>query len=44
MVWQCLDWNTKAMDFYERVGGKCLREWLTIRMYKPDIHKFVNTS
>ena len=43
MVWQCLDWNTKAMDLYKKVGGKCLHELLMIRMSRPDIHKFVDT-
>lgn len=30
--WQVLDWNTPAIDFYERMGGKVYREWLTVRV------------
>lgn len=31
-VWQVLDWNTPAIEFYERLGAKVLREWLTVRL------------
>jgi GNAT superfamily N-acetyltransferase len=31
-VWQVLDWNTPAIDFYERLDAKVLREWLTVRL------------
>ncbi len=31
-VWQVLDWNTPAIDFYETQGAKVLREWLTCRV------------
>ncbi|XP_064391035.1 thialysine N-epsilon-acetyltransferase-like [Halichondria panicea] len=44
MVWQVLNWNTKALDLYERIGGKCLREWLTIRMDKKRMEEFVSSS
>lgn len=28
--WKCLDWNTSAQNFYEKIGGKCESdEWLT---------------
>lgn len=28
--WKCLDWNTSAQSFYEKVGGRCEKdEWLT---------------
>lgn len=30
-VWQVLDWNTPALDFYEAQGAQVLREWLTCR-------------
>ncbi len=30
--WECLDWNTPALDFYEQSGAKVLREWLNLRM------------
>lgn len=31
-VWQVLDWNTPSIDFYEAMGAKVLREWLTCRV------------
>ena len=31
-VWQVLDWNEPAVAFYERLGAKVLREWLTVRL------------
>jgi GNAT superfamily N-acetyltransferase len=31
-VWQVLDWNEPAITFYERLGAKVLREWLTVRL------------
>lgn len=40
MVWQVLDWNTKATELYERLGGSVLKEWLTIRMCKDNLQKF----
>jgi len=27
-----LDWNEPAIQFYESLGAKVLREWLTVRM------------
>lgn len=31
-VWQVLDWNTPAIEFYEAHGAKILRPWLTCRV------------
>lgn len=31
-VWQVLDWNTSSLEFYEAMGAKVLREWLTCRV------------
>jgi GNAT superfamily N-acetyltransferase len=32
MKWNVLDWNQPAIDFYESLGAKLLREWLTVRI------------
>ena len=32
MRWQVLDWNQPAIDFYERLGAKLMREWLEVRI------------
>lgn len=31
-VWQVLDWNTPAIEFYEAHGAKVMRTWLTCRV------------
>ncbi|MBX3225301.1 MAG: GNAT family N-acetyltransferase [Labilithrix sp.] len=31
-VWQVLDWNEPSIAFYEKLGAKIQREWLTVRM------------
>ena len=30
--WQVLDWNTPAITFYESLGAKVMKEWLTMRV------------
>jgi GNAT superfamily N-acetyltransferase len=32
MRWQVLDWNTPAIEFYDALGGKLMKEWLTVRL------------
>jgi GNAT superfamily N-acetyltransferase len=31
-VWQVLDWNEPAITFYERLGAKVMKEWLSVRV------------
>lgn len=31
-VWNVLDWNQPSIDFYERLGARILKEWLTVRL------------
>jgi diamine N-acetyltransferase len=31
-VWQVLDWNTPAIEFYEAHGARIMRPWLTCRV------------
>ncbi|MGB1128517.1 MAG: GNAT family N-acetyltransferase [Haloferula sp.] len=35
--WCVLDWNQRAIDFYEAMGGKVLDEWRIVRMDRPRI-------
>jgi GNAT superfamily N-acetyltransferase len=32
LVWQVLDWNTPAIDFYQSLGAEIMKEWLTMRV------------
>lgn len=36
-VWQVLDWNEPAIAFYESLGARALREWITMRVEGPYI-------
>jgi GNAT superfamily N-acetyltransferase len=37
MEWQVLDWNRPAIDFYERIGARQLKEWLPYRLLRKDM-------
>ena len=30
--WQVLDWNTPAIEFYQSLGARVMKEWLTMRV------------
>lgn len=30
--WQVLDWNTPSIEFYESLGAKLMKEWMTMRV------------
>jgi len=32
LVWQVLDWNTPAIEFYKSLGAETMTEWLTMRV------------
>jgi GNAT superfamily N-acetyltransferase len=42
-VWQVLDWNTPAIEFYEAMGARVLRPWLTCRVEGDDIRRLAGT-
>lgn len=39
--WMCLDWNQKSIEFYESLGAKALKEWITFRLEDEDIKKLI---
>ena len=39
--WAVLDWNTPAIEFYEKTGAKVLRDWNTAQIEGEAIQKFV---
>lgn len=42
MEWQALDWNINAIQFYERMGGRHLKEWISFRMDEADISELAS--
>jgi GNAT superfamily N-acetyltransferase len=32
LVWQVLDWNEPALEFYRSLGAKVMPEWVTVRL------------
>ena len=42
--WNVLDWNTPAIDFYEKSGAKVLSDWRVVHMDNKGIEQFLNTT
>ena len=40
--WNVLDWNTPAIDFYEKSGAKVLGDWRVVHMDDKGIEQFLN--
>ena len=40
--WNVLDWNTPAIDFYEKTGAKILKEWRTVQINDDALVAFLN--
>jgi GNAT superfamily N-acetyltransferase len=38
-VWQVLDWNEPSIRFYESLGGKIVKEWLTVRLDGEELRR-----
>lgn len=41
--WAVLDWNTTAIDFYEKSGAKVLKDWRVAQMDKNGIDNFLTS-
>lgn len=39
--WNVLDWNTPAIEFYEKTGAKVLKDWCVAQMDEDGINDFV---
>ena len=37
MEWMVLDWNQSAIDFYERLGARRLKEWIPYRLTREEM-------
>jgi GNAT superfamily N-acetyltransferase len=42
--WVVLDWNTTAIDFYEKSGAKVLKDWYLTQMNEEGINEFIKKS
>jgi len=40
--WVVLDWNTPAVEFYERSGARVLRDWDTVQMDEAAMKKYLD--
>ena len=41
--WAVLDWNTPAIEFYEKTGATVLRDWDTVHFEGNSIKKYLET-
>lgn len=39
--WNVLDWNTPAIEFYEKTGAKVLDDWRVVQMDETAISNFI---
>lgn len=37
LEWWVLDWNSEAIDFYQRIGAKAMDEWTVYRVTGPEL-------
>ena len=42
--WNVLDWNTPAIEFYEKSGAKVLKDWLVAQMDENGINAFLEKN
>ncbi len=41
--WVVLDWNQKAIDFYNKSGAKILEDWRTVQMDEQGLQNYIKT-
>ena len=42
--WNVLNWNTPAIDFYEKSGARILPDWRVVNMDESGIENFLNNQ
>ena len=40
--WEVLDWNTPAIEFYEKKGANVMRDWNVVQLNEEGIKKFLS--
>lgn len=41
MEWTVLDWNTLAINFYEKLGAREMKQWKTFRLVRDDMTRLL---
>lgn len=41
--WVVLDWNQKAIDFYNKSGAKVLEDWRTVQMDEQGLENYIKS-
>ncbi|NMM47056.1 GNAT family N-acetyltransferase [Marinigracilibium pacificum] len=44
LMWQVLDWNTPAIDFYKKLGANVETEWYNCKVEKEGIETFFDKA
>jgi RimJ/RimL family protein N-acetyltransferase len=40
--WDVLDWNSRAIEFYEKTGAIMHKEWNAVKMYEKQLATYVD--
>jgi len=41
ICWEVIDWNTLAIDFYERKGAQVMRDWNVVQLNEQGINDYL---
>jgi GNAT superfamily N-acetyltransferase len=44
MEWAVLDWNQLAIDFYDKLGARRMREWFTYRLTADQLREIASSA
>jgi GNAT superfamily N-acetyltransferase len=44
LEWRVLDWNEPSIRFYESLGASLMKEWILVRMTRPEFKKLGSES
>ena len=40
--WEVLDWNTPAIEFYEKNGANVMRDWNVVHLNEDGIRNYIS--
>jgi GNAT superfamily N-acetyltransferase len=44
LEWRVLDWNEPSIRFYESLGASLMKEWLLVRMTRPEFERLAGRA